>query len=146
MTFPTASHDEVRVTTNLAAGERAARSTTSFSGKATAHRARVETEALCPQKSHTSKDPPSITSEKIMQPRPSPSQHTHGEPIRTASKQLPAEGFVRQAGLIPDIVPFSPATLWRKVKSRDFPAPVKLSTRITAWRVQDVREWLERQH
>jgi prophage regulatory protein len=81
-----------------------------------------------------------------MQPRPSSSQLTHGEPIRTAGKQLPAEGFVRQSGLIPDIVPISPATLWRKVKSRDFPAPVKLSTRITAWRVQDVREWLERQH
>ena len=67
------------------------------------------------------------------------------EPVRSVRKLLPAEGFVRQAGLIPDIVPFSPATLWRKVKSKEFPAPVKLSTRITAWRVQEIREWLDRQ-
>jgi prophage regulatory protein len=51
---------------------------------------------------------------------------------------------VRQAALIPAIVPFSPATLWRKVNSKDFPAPVKLSERITAWRVEDVRDWLQR--
>ena len=65
--------------------------------------------------------------------------------VRLSSRSLPAEGFVRQAVLVPHIVPFSPATLWRKVKSKDFPAPVKLSARITAWRVQDIREWLERQ-
>ena len=65
--------------------------------------------------------------------------------VRTAGRPLPAEGFVRQSALIPHIVPFSPATLWRKVKSKDFPAPVKLSARITAWRVQDIREWLQRQ-
>ncbi len=64
--------------------------------------------------------------------------------IRAASRGLPAEGFVRQAALIPGIVPFSPATLWRKVNSKDFPAPVKLSERITAWRVEDVRDWLQR--
>jgi hypothetical protein len=67
-------------------------------------------------------------------------------PAHADRRPLPAEGFVRQAGLIPDIVQFSPATLWRKVKSKEFPAPVKLSARITAWRVQEIREWLERQH
>lgn len=80
-----------------------------------------------------------------MQPRLSQSQAEQRQPARTPKEPLPAEGFVRQAGLIPDVVPFSPATLWRKVKSKDFPAPVKLSTRITAWRVQEIREWLERQ-
>lgn len=67
------------------------------------------------------------------------------ERVPSASRPLPAEGFVRQAALIPHVVPFSPATLWRKVKSKDLPAPVKLSARITAWRVQDIREWLQRQ-
>ncbi|MBS0346639.1 MAG: AlpA family phage regulatory protein [Proteobacteria bacterium] len=56
--------------------------------------------------------------------------------------QLPAEGYVRQSQLIPAIVPFSPPTLWRKVKAGTFPKPVKLSPRITAWRVEDVRAWL----
>ena len=56
--------------------------------------------------------------------------------------ELPAIGFVRQSQLIPAIVPFSSATLWRKVKAGTFPAPVKLSARVTAWRVEDVREWM----
>lgn len=40
------------------------------------------------------------------------------------------------------IIPFSGPTLWRKVKSGDFPSPIKLSERVTAWRVEDVRAWL----
>lgn len=56
---------------------------------------------------------------------------------------LPTTGFIRQAQLIPAIVPFSAPTLWRKVKAGTFPAPVKLSARCTAWRVEDVRAWME---
>ena len=56
---------------------------------------------------------------------------------------LPATGYVRQAQLIPDIVPFSSATLWREVQAGSFPAPVKLSRRVTARRVEDVREWMQ---
>lgn len=55
---------------------------------------------------------------------------------------LPATGFIRQAQLIPDIIPFSAATLWRKVKAAQFPAPVKLSAGVTAWKVEDVRAWI----
>lgn len=55
---------------------------------------------------------------------------------------LPATGYVRQAQLIPDIFPFSSATLWRKVKAGTFPKPVKLGPRITAWRVEDIRALL----
>jgi prophage regulatory protein len=58
---------------------------------------------------------------------------------------LPDSGFIRQAQLIPDVVPFSPATLWRKCKRGQFPKPVKLSERVSAWKVGDVRAWLERQ-
>jgi prophage regulatory protein len=56
---------------------------------------------------------------------------------------LPATGYVRQAGLIPAILPFSSATLWRMVKAGTFPAPVKLSARVTAWRAEDVRAWMQ---
>ena len=56
--------------------------------------------------------------------------------------KLPASGYIRQKQLAA-IVPFSSATLWRKVKSKEFPAPVKLSERITAWEVSAVRAWLE---
>ena len=57
---------------------------------------------------------------------------------------FPAE-LVRQADLIPGMVPFSPATLWRKVKSKKFPAPFKLSAGITVWRRKDVNDWIETQ-
>lgn len=55
---------------------------------------------------------------------------------------LPATGFIRQAQLIPRVVPFSSATLWRHCKAGTFPKPVKLSKRVTAWRVGEVRDWL----
>jgi prophage regulatory protein len=56
---------------------------------------------------------------------------------------LPASGYVRQSQLIPHIVPFSSATLWRMVKAGTFPRPVKLSERVTAWDAAKVRAWLE---
>jgi len=58
------------------------------------------------------------------------------------SNGLPLTGYVRQSQLIPHIVPFSAATLWRKVKNGSFPIPVKLSVRITAWKVEDIRDWM----
>ena len=56
---------------------------------------------------------------------------------------LPATGYVRQKQLVPGIIPFSAATLWRKVATGKFPAPVKLSAGVTAWRVEAVRAWLD---
>jgi predicted DNA-binding transcriptional regulator AlpA len=41
------------------------------------------------------------------------------------------------------LVPFSSSTVWRKVRKGDFPAPIKISAGVTAWRVGDIREWLE---
>ena len=85
---------------------------------------------------------------------------------------LPVTGYIRQAQLIGEsavtaeqaqanklggkgprrprvgslaIIPWSSATLWRKVKSREFVAPVKLSEGVTAWRVEAVRAWLDAQ-
>ncbi len=65
------------------------------------------------------------------------SSHPYGE--------LPAEGYIRQSQLIPAPVPLSSSTLWRMVKAGAFPTPVKLSGRVTAWRVEDVRQWLDAQ-
>ncbi len=65
--------------------------------------------------------------------------------IASIFDSLPATGYIRQSQLIPDVVPFSSATLWRKVKAGEFPKPVKLSAQVTAWKVQHVREWLAAQ-
>ena len=55
---------------------------------------------------------------------------------------LPATGYVRQAQLIPGIVPVSGTTWWRWVNAGKAPKPVKLSGRVTAWRVEDIRAFL----
>lgn len=60
-----------------------------------------------------------------------------------ATVALPATGFVRVKQLL-FFVPFGRTTIWRKVKAGDFPRPVKLSQQVTAWRVEDVRQWIER--
>lgn len=56
---------------------------------------------------------------------------------------LPDTGYVRQRQLL-TLIPFSSTTLWRKVKAGEFPAPVKLSQRVTAWRAEDVRGWMDK--
>jgi prophage regulatory protein len=40
------------------------------------------------------------------------------------------------------LVPFAEATIWRKSRDGSFPAPVKLSARITAWNLSAVEAWL----
>lgn len=42
-------------------------------------------------------------------------------------------------------LPFSAATLWRMVKAGKFPKPTKLSARVTAWQVGQVRSWMTHQ-
>lgn len=61
--------------------------------------------------------------------------------MKTNFADLPNEAFARQPKVL-EVVPFSSATLWRKVKDGSFPAPVKLSERVTAWKVSSIREWL----
>lgn len=63
--------------------------------------------------------------------------------MKTKNTEFPQTGFVRQPELIPNPIPFSPATLWRKVKDGTFPAPYRISERVTAWRVEDIRAWME---
>jgi prophage regulatory protein len=68
--------------------------------------------------------------------------------------ELPDSAFIREARLVKSpkrpeapepLLPFSAPTLWRKVGAGMFPKPKKLSTRVTAWRVGDVRAWLAAQ-
>lgn len=66
---------------------------------------------------------------------------------------LPGSAFIRESQLVqspkrpetPAPLPFSAPTLWRMVKAGTFPKPSKLSQRVTAWRVSDVRAWLAAQ-
>lgn len=55
---------------------------------------------------------------------------------------LPDTGFVRLNNIL-KIIPVGRTTWWAGVKSGRFPKPVKLGTRITAWRAEDIRALIE---
>ena len=66
---------------------------------------------------------------------------------------MPDSGYVREAQLVPSPkrpgiavpLPFSAPTLWRKVREGTFCKPYKLSSRVTAFKVGEVRAWLAAQ-
>jgi prophage regulatory protein len=65
---------------------------------------------------------------------------------------LLAAGFLRiwqivgdkKRGILP-LIPISKSAWWDGVKTGRYPAPVKLSPRVTAWKVQDIRALIEQQ-
>lgn len=58
---------------------------------------------------------------------------------------LPTTGFLRLPAIIAPHgpIPVSKSTWWAGIKSGRYPKPVKLSTRISAWRVEDIRAFIE---
>ena len=66
---------------------------------------------------------------------------------------LPDSAFIRESQLVQSSkrpgstapLPFSAPTLWRKVKNGTFVKPYKLSERVTAWKVGEVRAWMAAQ-
>ena len=58
--------------------------------------------------------------------------------------RLPETGFLRQPQVLV-FVPISRSTLWRRIQAGTFPGPVKLSARVTAWRAEDLRNWISAQ-
>lgn len=63
----------------------------------------------------------------------------------TTTSNFSETGFVRQPTILREVLPVSASTLWRYVKAGKFPKPVKLSERVTAWRSEDVRAWINAQ-
>jgi predicted DNA-binding transcriptional regulator AlpA len=57
------------------------------------------------------------------------------KPRATANAPL-----LRLSDILP-MLPFSAATLWRRVKEGAFPAPMKISRGVTAWRRDEVEAW-----
>ena len=41
------------------------------------------------------------------------------------------------------LLPLSRSTLWRKIRVGHFPAPIKVSAGVTAWRADEIRCWLD---
>ncbi len=55
---------------------------------------------------------------------------------------LPETGFVRLPTIL-KVFPVSKSTWWAGVKNGRYPQPVKLGLKITAWRVEDIRDLIE---
>lgn len=53
-----------------------------------------------------------------------------------------APAFYREADLVPGMLPFSSSTLWRMVRRGEFPRPVKLAPKVTAWPARVVDRWI----
>jgi len=56
---------------------------------------------------------------------------------------LPEIGFVRLSEVLM-VIPVKKSCWWDGVKTGRFPKPVKLSTRCTAWRAEDIRALIKR--
>lgn len=59
------------------------------------------------------------------------------------AQPLPATGYVRMAQVAGPIVPVHAATIWRWVRAKKFPQPVKLSERVTAFKAEEIRARLD---
>lgn len=69
--------------------------------------------------------------------------------------RLPETGYLRLRDIIgrpataddpgvPALIPVSASTWWKGVKSHRYPQPTRaLGVRITAWRVEEIRDFLE---
>ncbi|NDF70989.1 MAG: AlpA family phage regulatory protein [Betaproteobacteria bacterium] len=66
---------------------------------------------------------------------------------------LPQIGFLRLSQILgdpkadpplPPIIPVKKSCWWEGVRTGRFPKPIKLGPRVTAWRVEDIRELVGR--
>jgi prophage regulatory protein len=53
-------------------------------------------------------------------------------------------GFVREKHIL-QLIPVAHSTLWEWVNTGKFPAPLKLSKRVTVWKRADVEEFIAKQ-
>jgi len=59
------------------------------------------------------------------------------------AKTLPETGFIRLPVVL-SIIPISKSSFYAGIKKGLYPAPVKLSERTSAWRVEDIRSLIEK--
>jgi predicted DNA-binding transcriptional regulator AlpA len=69
--------------------------------------------------------------------------------MAASTQHLPETGWVREYQIVgdkkkgyPKLTPFGRTTFRKLIKSGSAPAPTKISKNIVAWRVEDIRAWL----
>lgn len=78
-------------------------------------------------------------------PSPPPQENPRSFDALPDSAYLRESQLVQKPGNPAPLIPASASTLWRWVKQGTFPAPRKIGPKVTAWRVGDVRAWLQQQ-
>ncbi|CZG39476.1 AlpA family phage regulatory protein [Legionella pneumophila serogroup 1] len=67
--------------------------------------------------------------------------------------KLPETGFLRLKQIIgdntanppiPALIPIGKSTWWAGVKSGRFPKPIKFGPRMTVWKVEDIKAFIEK--
>ena len=61
----------------------------------------------------------------------------------TSPVQVSLNGFMRLQDVL-QLIPVSKSTWWEYVRAGDFPQPVHLTERTTAWRVSDISKLIDR--
>lgn len=69
--------------------------------------------------------------------RTAPSKPVH----ETYAASLPATGYVR-VRVVAAVCGIAPSTIWKWCADGKFPKQVKLSYKVSAWPVAQIREWL----
>lgn len=62
------------------------------------------------------------------------------------NSKLPDTGLLRLSAILAPFgpIPVSKSTWWEGVKIGRYPKPLKLGPRVTVWRVEDIRELIEK--
>jgi prophage regulatory protein len=70
-------------------------------------------------------------------------KHTIASEPGDKLQALPSSALLRLSTLQDwGLIPLSRSTLWRKIRSGDFPQPVRISANAVAWRADDIRCWI----
>ena len=56
--------------------------------------------------------------------------------------KIPEVGFMREKQVL-QVFPVSRSTWWNGIKEGKFPEPIKLSPKVTAWKVEDIKKLIE---
>ncbi|MQW91943.1 AlpA family phage regulatory protein [Acinetobacter wanghuae] len=65
---------------------------------------------------------------------------------RRARSYITKDGKIRHIKARPariGLLPLGESTIWDKVRQGSFPQPYRLSDRITAWKSEDIQNWLD---
>lgn len=61
-----------------------------------------------------------------------------------SENQTEHQGYLREKQIVPALIPVSRAEWWKGVKEGRYPAGLKISRNVTAWRKQDIQDLMRR--